>query len=271
MTQGVEWLEGFSVERRGTNMTRNWQTVVTLVAVLIVAILLLQPLQARVAAQEGTGVDTTPRSISVSGVGQASAQPDIAIIQIGVQTQDEQANVALNENSQRMQAIVSALQNAGVATEDIQTEIIQLQPRFDEPRLLQPGASQTQSPELIGYIATNILEVRVTNLDQLGQLLDTAVQAGGNRIEGIRFELENPAEVVNQARQAAWEEARQKAEALANLAGEELNRVLSINESSNVPRPFVQERLAADATAVPIQPGTQTVEVAIQVTWSLVR
>jgi hypothetical protein len=188
-----------------------------------------------------------------------------------VQTQDEQANVALNENSQRMQAIVSALQNAGVATEDIQTEIIQLQPRFDEPRLLQPGASQTQSPELIGYIATNILEVRVTNLDQLGQLLDTAVQAGGNRIEGIRFELENPAEVVNQARQAAWEEARQKAEALANLAGEELNRVLSINESSNVPRPFVQERLAADATAVPIQPGTQTVEVAIQVTWSLVR
>ena len=249
-------------------MKRNWQMIPTVLAAVLVSVLLLQPGYDTVSAQAETGSIQSQRTLNVSGSGQVSARPDTAIITLGVQTEAEQANVALSENSQQMQAVIDALKKAGVAAEDIQTQVINLQPRYEQPPA--PGPSTLPgTPKLVGYVATNTVEVTVRQLGTLGELLDAAVQAGGNQIEGISFEVSNPATLLDQARAAAWQDAQHKAEQLAGLAGAKLGEVLSITESSQTPRPVLQAVQAAPAAAVPVEPGTQTIEVDVQVTWSL--
>jgi hypothetical protein len=102
----------------------------------------------------------------------------------------------------------------------------------------------------------------------VGDLLDAAVEAGANQVEGIRFEVTQQTDLLTQAREAAWEDAERKAQQLADLAGGELGDVISINESTTVPRPVRLEVEEARA-AVPIQPGQEEIRVDLQVTWAL--
>jgi uncharacterized protein YggE len=104
----------------------------------------------------------------------------------------------------------------------------------------------------------------------LEQLLDTAVQAGGNTIQGIQFEISNPGQVLDQARQAAVEDAQHKAEQLTSLLDTQLGEVLTIDETSQIPLPIIKETAAMDQMAtVPIEPGTQSLRVDVEVTWLL--
>jgi uncharacterized protein YggE len=224
--------------------------------------------QAQVGQQPEDNSEPT-RTLSVSGNGQASAQPDTATVTLGVETQDTEASAALTQNSEQMQAVIDALEEAGVAAKDIQTQSIQLTPRYEQPPQPQ-GSTQTQGPpQLVGFVATNTVQVLVRDLSSLGELLDAAVQAGGNQIQGISFEIEDPSALLDQAREAAWEDAMHKAEQLVKLAGVQLGPVLTISEFSSTPRPAVEKGLGAGAAAVPIQPGTQSVEVNLQIVWLL--
>lgn len=243
-------------------MKRYWITIIGLGLLLGPTILLLQTGPGRAAGQEQTETNRSMRTISVSGAGQAEARPDVAVIRLGVETQAEEANTALTQNNQQMQNLMAALQEDGLAAEDIQTQTVQLRPRYQEP---EPGSQ----PELAGYTATNIVEVRVRNLAELGPLLDRAVQAGGNRVEGIRFEVSDPGQLLEQAREAAWNDAQAKADQLVELAGTELDEVWSIREFSNAPRPVRSEMMQESIAAAPIEPGTQTIEVRLEVTWLL--
>lgn len=247
-------------------MKQYWQSILITLGIILAAAFLLQANFDPAGAQE-TADTPSQRTVSVSGTGQAEIRPDMAVIRLGVQTDAEQAADALSQNSQQMQAVIETLQEAGVAAEDIQTQQVQLQPRYQEP---QPGPQQARG-ELAGYSATNIVQVQVRNLDNLGQLLDTAVQAGGNRIEGIHFEVSDPGEAVEQARTAAWEDAQAKAEQLVDLAGAELGVAWSIREFTNIPRPAGRggPMMEAAAAAPPVEPGSQTIEVRLEVTWLL--
>lgn len=250
---------------------KSWR-ILTVVAVLLAASwLLAAPTPAVVRAQDAgddTDESSLRRTVSVSGTGQVSATPDLAIFSLGVQTQAEEASAALAQNSEQMQAVIDTLKEAGVASEDIQTQVIQLSPRYEQPTP-QTGAQQGP-PELVGFVASNIVEVTVRELDSLGDLLDTAIQAGGNQIQGIRFQVSDPANLYDLAREAAWEDAMHKAEQLAELSNSTLGMVLTINESSRTPRPVMESAVRTSAAAaVPIEPGTQTIEIDLQVTWLL--
>jgi uncharacterized protein YggE len=203
------------------------------------------------------------RTVSVSGSGQAEAQPDQATVRLGVQTDAESAEQALAENNTKMQSLLDTLQQAGVASEDIQTQAIQLQPRF-----IQQPEQQAVGQALDGYTAANTVEVKVKNLDTLGELLDVAVKAGGNTVEGITFEVSDSTALLDQARKAAMLDAQHKAEQLVSLADATLGNVLTLNEFSNPPRPVARAGVA-EAQAVPIAPGTQSIQVDVQVTWLL--
>jgi uncharacterized protein YggE len=207
----------------------------------------------------------TLRTVSVSGHGQVTVQPDMAVIVLGVQTDAHYANVALAQNNKRMQALISLVKKQGVAAADIQTQAIRLQPRYSDERR-QPGKPTL---EVIGYTALNTLELRVRDLPKLGELLNAAVQSGGNTIQGLRFALSDPGPFVDKARVAAISDARHKAEQLAALTSVTLGKVLTLTESSAIPAPFSAPLTRAEAAAVPIEPGTQTVEVSVQVTWLL--
>ncbi len=222
-----------------------------------------------IAAQEVEDDDPQRRTVTVSGTGLVTAPPDLVVIRVGVETQAEEATAALEENSEQMQELIDTLQEAGVAEDDIQTQTVSLFPIYEQPRaeVSQP-VTQTQ---IIAFQATNIVEVRSEDLEGFGELLDITVQAGGNRIEGIRFEVSDPGALFDQARQAAWDDAEYKAEQLAEIAGLQLGDVWTITEYSRTPRPFAEEAAAGGerAAAVPIEPGTQTLTLDVNVTWLL--
>lgn len=243
-------------------MKRKWGVIVALVAVMV-GLLVFQTSCSPATAQMQT-VDEERRTVSVSGSGSVSAAPDEVVVRLGVETTAETASAAMSENSEQMAAVVSSLEDAGVPAENIQTQTVQLSPRYANPER-EPG--QPQEQELIGYVASNIVEARTEDLNAVGDLLDAAVQAGANRVEGLRFEVSDPTDLLTQARDAAWEDAETKAAQLAALAGVELGDVLSINESTSIPRPVA--RGVEMEAAVPISPGTEEIRVDLQVTWLL--
>jgi uncharacterized protein YggE len=245
-------------------MKKSVQVGVIVLSLIVVATLLAPAASPGLALQEDIEDDSAQRTVGVTGTGQVSAQPDTAVVTLGVQTEAEEAAAALTENSQQMQALVDVLKEAGIAAEDIQTQAIRLYPRYEQ------ASSNDRQRDLVGYTATNVVEVHMRDLDAVGETLDAAVQAGGNRIEGIRLEVSDPAAYLDQAREAAWEDAQHKAEQLADLAGAELGEVLTINESGRGPQPIVEQAVMADtAAAVPIESGSQTIEVDLQITWTL--
>jgi uncharacterized protein YggE len=208
------------------------------------------------------------RTLNVSGTGEAAAQPDAAVITLGVTTEAEEAGDALKQNNTQMAAVIEALIDAGIESKDIQTQTIRLSPRYERPA---PRQGVTPPAELVGFVATNMVEVRARRLSGLGETLDAAVQAGGNQIQGIRFEITDKSELYDQARQAAWEDAQHKAEQLAGLAGAELGAVITINETSHTPVRYAERAMAFAADAgVPVEPGTESVQISVQVTWALV-
>jgi len=193
----------------------------------------------------------------------------MAIVSLGVQTDAQTASQALEQNNTQMKAVIDTLTKAGVASADIQTTTIQLSPRYETPSTTQGQSQATPTSHLVGYTATNTVQVKVHNLNNLGALLDQAVSAGGNQIQGISFDVSDPTQVMDQARQAAMNDATHKAQQLASLSNATLGPVFSISETSQSPIPFAAARAQAAGSNVPVSPGTQTVTVNLQVTWAL--
>jgi uncharacterized protein len=214
-------------------------------------------------AQEPDGEEL--RTVQVSGVGEGQVDPDTAVVLLGVETQNETAQAALEENNAGMQALMDTLVEAGVPSENIQTRTIRLTPRYE-------FNETNNSTTLTGYKASNTVEVRTDDLETLGVLLDQAVNAGAITIEGIRFEVSDPGNAIDQIRETAVENARHKAEQLAALTGATLGPILEIRESSSPPVPVVRgiEAPAESVASVSVSPGTQTISVLVEVTWVLI-
>jgi uncharacterized protein YggE len=216
--------------------------------------------------------DASHRTVSVTGSGSVQSTPDRAIVTIGVQTQADTASKALASNNQQMERLLSSLRSAGIANADIRTQFLQLYPQTEPQPTPLPNeqASPTATPP--SYTAVNSVEVTVRDLDNLGTLLDQAVSAGGNLIQNVRFDVSNPNDSLDQARETAFAEASRKANQLATLAGMDLGPVVSINENSFFPTPAMDVAAGGREfaqSAVPISPGTQTYTVDIQVTFEL--
>jgi uncharacterized protein YggE len=243
------------------------------VAVLLFGLLSWQS-DEHVALAQQPLTEQSPRSVSTSGIGQVNVRPDSAVIVIGVQTEAAEASTALADNNAQMQAVIDAVSASGVLTDDIQTQVVQLQPQtpIPDPNQPQPSAQVGMTvTQPSAYIASNLIEVRVRDLNNLGPLLDTAVQAGGNRIQSIRFEVSDVEAAMDEARIAAWQDAQRKAEQLAELAGATLGEVLLINDYSATPFPGARADFAAAPAieGVPVAPGVQPISVNLQITWRL--
>ena len=160
--------------------------------------------------------------LSLTAEGQSRRTPDLAIFSAGVVTQGRTAAEAMSENSRRMDAAVAALRRAGIADRDIQTSALSLQPRYSDPereamiRARTTGQpyvppAQPAGPTIIGYEATNNVQVRVRRLGEMGRIIDTLIEAGANQVNGPSFTLDEPAAALDEARVEAVATARQRA------------------------------------------------------------
>ena len=238
----------------------------SLLSVLLMGILglaILTGCAAPAAAQTSVPADT-PRTITVSGQGVAYGSPDVATAQVGVQTRGEDPGQAMEDNNTRMAELIAALKAAGIADRDIQTTNVSVYAQQD----YNPQTGETL--ETITYVVDNTVNITVRDLGRLGDVLSGAVDAGANTVYGISFSVENKAALEQTAREQAMNDARARAEALANLAGVTLDVPLSISENFSGGEPIYFARdMAQEAggSAVPVQTGQIAVNLNVSVTY----
>jgi uncharacterized protein len=225
----------------------------------LAALPLLAP--ASLAAQE-----QMPRRLVVTGTGEASARPDVAVISAGVVAQADTASAALAENTQAMNRVFEQLRAAGLPPEDLQTAQFAVTPLYEST---QPDPQITKPPRIVGYQVSNQVSARVRDIDRLGVTLDALVGAGANSIEGLNFDLANPKQVLGEARDAAVADALAKAKRYAAAAGVQLGEIVSIEEGGVYPPPRPMMRAEAMAADVPIAPGQTELSASVTITFAL--
>lgn len=206
------------------------------------------------------------RTLSVSGSGEALLAPDIAYIYVGVHTENATAATAVEENTSQTQALIQAIRDFGIDEKDIRTTNFSIYPmdRYDPATGLPSGEKV--------YAVDNTVYVTVRDLTKLGDLLDTAVQAGANNINSVQFDVADKDEALREARANAVKDAEAEAQSLAQAAGLSLGEIQSISFSEQ-PYPIFDGKggggAVAEQAAVPIQPGQLTFTVSVNVTYEL--
>jgi uncharacterized protein YggE len=199
------------------------------------------------------------RSITVNGSASVTAVPDLATFSFGVDARGETASGALAAASAAVRKVTDAVKRAGVDGKDVQTQSISLS-----------TLTSSDGRHIEGYAANASISVRARDLDRAGGLVDAAVAAGANSVYGPSLDRSDADELANQALADAVDDARRKAEALAEAAGGSLGRVISVSEAgaSAPPMPYAarESALAAD---VPIEPGTQEIQASVTVVFEL--
>jgi uncharacterized protein YggE len=202
---------------------------------------------------------TTPpsagKTISVSGDGSVTAVPDRATFGFSVETRAKTASAALAQNSADTTAVIAALKDAGVASANIQTSQVSLNPQTS-----QDGTT------IVGYAASNSVTVR-TALASAGKIVDAAVGAGANGVSGPSLDVSDQASLYRDALHKAVDNAKLKAQALADATGLSLGSVLTVTEGGSA-TPFpVGDKMSA-VGGVPIEAGTQQIQASVTITYA---
>ena len=203
----------------------------------------------------GHAADTTTKTLTVTGDGSVTTVPDQAGFDFTVDTRASTAKAALAQNADATAAVAAAVKNAGVAASDIQTSEVSLSPQTN-----QAGT------DVIGYAASNTISVTST-IAQAGSIVDAAVGAGADGVSGPSLSVSDQDAQYQDALKRAVANAHEKAQALADAGGLGLGGVQTIVEGvGQVPLPFAQK--AGVAAGVPIEPGTQTIDATVTVTYN---
>ena len=236
--------------------------VAAAVAAAAVAVVLIASPGAVRAAPEEPGADGTDAGIAVGGTGTATGTPDVLRVSVAAEVSADTVDAALSSADEAARAVLAAVSAAGVADEDVQTSDVSIHPRYDE-----------RGERVTGYTARHGLSVTVRDVAAAGEVIGAVAEAGGDatRIEGVSFALDDDAAVQARAREAAFADARRKAEQYAELVGRELGDVVSVQENvrSVDPRPFAAAETAALDAGMALAPGSTEVSVTAEVRWSL--
>ena len=231
--------------------------------------------------------------ISVTGTGKAFGQPNIARTTVGVEARAATADVALRDVNTAMARVIAALKAAGIAESDLATQNLSLhfereelppprpmaEPTSAAPPKGRPGTTQGSDPSADAkkspagnYRAQNTVVVKIRNLDKVGAVLSAASAAGANLMFGLAFEIEDPRQLEDQAREKAMADARARAEGLARLAGVRLGAIVSLQENSGgSPGPGPVMMYRAQANDVPIERGELLVTTTVNAVYSITR
>ncbi len=234
--------------------------VLLLGALLVGVVLVGRAPQPRVA----TAADASAAAdgVVVEGLGKVTGTPDVLRASLGVSVRRADLTRALADANARQSRLTAALRRAGVAADDVQTSDVNVGPSYDN----------RGRPD--GYQVTETLTAKLRDLSRAGRVLSQVLAAAGEEavLQGVSFALEDDARLLGQARDAAFADARAKAERYAKLAGRSLGAVQLVTEStSSEPRPVPYAALAPRAAgdAVPVSPGTSDVTVGVTVRWAL--
>lgn len=220
------------------------------------------------AAQDPAG-RRPPPSIRVTGEATVAVPPDQAQIDLGVITQAPTAQEAGAQNARQVGAVLAELRRALGSAADIRTAGYSVTPNYRQP---PPGGG---APTIVGYTATNVVQVKTDALTDVGKVIDLATQAGANTIRRLQFTLKDERAARLKALAEAAVKAKAQAEALAAALGVRIVRVLSAVESeAPMVRPLGAEVMAmrgAPAAPTPVEAGTIDVRATVTLTVEIAR
>lgn len=162
-------------------------------------------------------------TISVTGEGTVSAEPDMATISMGVSQQAKTAQAAMDAVAADINTVLQSLGESGVESKDVQTSQISLYPVWSNP-------DHNGNAKVSGFNASVTLSVMLRDLDKMGDVIAEVVRVGGNRFHGVSLGFQDTSHMEAEARASAVRDAMEKAEQLADAAGVEITEIVSISE-----------------------------------------
>ena len=206
------------------------------------------------------GASLNPRQVTVVGSGQVQGVPDTLTADVGIEFTAPDVTTAMNQTNDRQQAVINALVGAGINRKDISTTEVTLQAQYSNPA---PNGTAAVS----GYRATNAIKVKIHPPDAASRILALIIGTGGDatRVNSVSYSIADDSQLVKDARSRAFNDAENRAGQYAQLSGLHLGKVLSISEAGGGP-PAPPKAMPS---AVPLEPGQQTVSFSVTAIWEL--
>ena len=198
--------------------------------------------------------------ITVSGTATAKSKPDIAFVTLGVSTDDKDAGKAAQTNARTTTAVIDAILASGSQRSDIETVQYSVSPVMNY---------QQSPPAVVAYRVSNVVRVKLKDLTKIGSVIDTAVDAGSNGVQGVRFDLEDGTKLRHQALLDAMKKAEADARLMAETLGVKLDVVVSASETGPIVPSPLEIGAVREAAASPIIPGEIEVTAGVTVVYSI--
>jgi len=209
-----------------------------------------------------------PRTLTVTGYGEARGDPDMATISVGVNTSNTSISPAVQQSNEAIARITAAMKDLGVAPEDIQTTGFNVWPEdiWDTNTGQQTGEKR--------YHVDSTMQINIRSIADVGKVLETALNNGANNIYGLNFGIQESASLTAEARTAAIADARVRADAMAAGLGVTLGQVLSASDQSGgVVYPYFVGAgwgVGGGGGEPPISQGQMAVSVSLSVTFEII-
>lgn len=253
-------------------MKKSWLAIAGVLVVL--GMLLLPGCTGAGPNDVKVSLDNQQQGISVSGVGKVMIKPDLAVLSLGIESQETSVADAQTRASEAMDKVMGALKAQGIADKDIQTQYFNISQvnRWD---------SYGEKNTVIGYRVTNTVVVKVRDVEKAGTVIDAVVVAGGDltRINNIDWTVEEPSTIYKQARVLAVKYAKEKAQQMADEGGVKLGDITFISENSNTYyQPYGNYQSSGDVLlaipapttiTAPLSVGQLEISTTVQVTYSI--
>jgi uncharacterized protein len=192
--------------------------------------------------------------VEAMGEGVITETPTLATATVGITTQSLTAREAMERNATTTQSVVKALRDSGLTAPDaIRTLSVSVFPVTE--------GKPDDRPRIVGYRASNQVEIRVTELTRLGPTLDAALAAGATDLGGPRFGLLNQRAAELRALEEAVRDARARVDAMAAALGKRVSRVVEVRTQEGQARPVMAETMATTRAGapIPVEPGVLTI------------
>ncbi|MFA5013212.1 MAG: SIMPL domain-containing protein [Candidatus Paceibacterota bacterium] len=244
----------------------------------VVTFYFLVAINAKIKETQRPSKETTT-TVSVSKTGTVYVQADLAVVDLTVTTEAKSADGALTQNRAKASKVLEFLKAQGVQEKDIKTINYNLYPRYEYSKAgagaeIYPPISDGQR-YLVGYDATETIEVKIRELDKIGAITQGAVTAGVTDVGSLNFTVESEDAAKNQARSQAIVNARAEAEMIASGLGVQLGQIVGYTESNNFPYYGMGGAMksldssVATPSAVPVAVGENKVEVTVNITYEI--
>jgi uncharacterized protein YggE len=240
----------------------------TIMVWVVVGLIVITGVFMVISVRQKLNTATTTNTVSFTGQGKILAKPDVAVLNFSVLTEAATSKAAQDANSEKSKTVANFLKKQNIEDKDIKTISYNIYPQYNYPR--------NGIPQIKGYQVNQAYDVKIRDLDKVSSMLDGIVGAGANQVSNLRFEIDNPEKLKDQARAKAIDDAKDKAGALKGQLGIDLGKIINFSENvAGYPTPIMYNSMAAKeglgmgGGGPDIQTGENEITVNITITYQI--